>query len=119
MAYDENFALRISQKLAKLNIPFVEKKMFGGIAFMIDDKMCVGVSKQQMMLRVLDEDYDTLIEENYVYPMQFTGKTMRGFLFIDQEAFRDEKEFERFILFGLEFGEKGVVKSKKNKKKVM
>lgn len=113
MAYDEDFAFRISRKLRDLNAVFDEKKMFGGIAFMIDDKMCVGVSKQQMMLRVMDEHYDLLIEENYVHPMQFTGKTMRGFLFIDQEAFLDEREFERFILFGLEFGEKGIVKSKK------
>lgn len=113
MAYNEKIALRIASKLAANGIDFVEKKMFGGIAFMVNDKMCVGVVKDQMMLRVMDEHYDTLLEENYIHPMQFTGKTMRGFLFIDQEAFVTDPALERLIDYGLEFGEKGQVKSKK------
>lgn len=116
MAFDEILAQRIQNKLFDLKIQFEEKRMFGGLAFMIQGKMCIGITKNQMMLHVLDEHYDFLIEENYVHPMQFTGKTMRGFLFIDQEAFINESEFEKFIQLGLEFGEKGIVKGKKNAK---
>lgn len=113
MAYNEKIALRIASKLAANGINFVEKKMFGGIAFMINDKMCVGVVKDQMMLRVMEEHYDKLVEENHVHPMEFTGKTMRGFLFLDQEAFETDTDMDRWINYGLEFGEKGKVKSKK------
>jgi TfoX/Sxy family transcriptional regulator of competence genes len=113
MAYNEDLALRIAHKLAEFRVNFTEKKMFGGIAFMVNDKMCVGVTKEQMMLRVMDEHYDGLLEENHIHPMQFTGKTMRGFLFIDQEAFETDPALERLINYGLEFGEKGKVKSKK------
>ncbi|MCE3295932.1 MAG: methyltransferase [Crocinitomicaceae bacterium] len=113
MAYNETLALRIARRLAEFQVDFAEKKMFGGIAFMVNDKMCAGVTKEQMMLRVMDEHYDGLLEENHVHSMQFTGKTMRGFLFIDQEAFETDPALERFINYGLEFGEKGILKSKK------
>ncbi len=113
MAYNEDLGLRIVRKLAELGVDFAEKKMFGGLAFMINDKMCVGIVKDQLMLRVMDEHYDALLEENNVHPMEFTGKTMRGFLFIDPQAFETDSGLMRWINYGLEFGEKGIVKSKK------
>ena len=58
MSYNELVAERIAIKLYDLNIQFAEKKMFGGIAFMIQDKMCIGVVKEELMLRVLEEKYD-------------------------------------------------------------
>lgn len=113
MAYSEEIARRIRNKLSDFQVDFNEKKMFGGIAFMISDKMCVGVVKDRMMLRVLEDRYDELIEENHVHPMEFTGKTMRGFIFLDEKAFESEADLDRWIGYGLEFGEKGVLKSKK------
>lgn len=117
MAYNEILAERIATKLVNWNVPFVEKKMFGGIAFMMQDKMCIGVVKDEIMLRVLDEKYEHLLEQNYVKPMQFTGKTMKGFLFIEPDGFDKEIDFENWLQHGIEFGKFGIVKSKKNKTK--
>ena len=89
--------------------------MFGGVAFMINDKMCIGVVNDEIMLRVLDEVYEPLLEEHYVKPMNFTGKIMKGFLFIEKEAFEKDNQLEKWLDYGLDFGKRGVVKSKKKK----
>ncbi len=115
MAYNVTLADRIAEKLYELEINFHEKKMFGGIAFMINDKMCIGVVKDEMMLRVMDNHYEKLMEENHVNPMQFTGKTMKGFLFIELPAYKNDKDLLKWLNYGIEFGEKGIVKSKKKK----
>jgi TfoX N-terminal domain len=116
MAYDLNLANRISDKLYEKGINFVEKRMFGGIAFMINQKMCVGVLKDEMMLRVLEEKYENLLELPHFRAMEFTGKPMKGFLFIDQLGLEKVSDFAKTIDLAIEFGEKGVVKTKKSKK---
>ena len=115
MAYDESLSLGVKKQLILQNIDFVEKKMFGGNAFMIKEKMCIGIVKNELMLRVLDEDYDALLEMNHVRPMDFTGKIMKGFLFIEKEALTGEESLLHWIKYGLDFAEKGIVKSKKKK----
>jgi TfoX/Sxy family transcriptional regulator of competence genes len=116
MAYDQNLANRIANKLYEKGANFIEKRMFGGIAFMINDKMCVGVVKDEMMLRVLDEHCENLLELPHFRAMEFTGKPMKGFLFIDHHGLEKVSEFEKAIDLAIEFGEKGVVKTKKTKK---
>lgn len=54
MSYNENTVNRIAEQLLDQNIAFEEKKMFGGVAFMLNEKMCIGVVKNELMLRVLD-----------------------------------------------------------------
>ena len=115
MPHNETLALKIENNLLEKGIVFISKKMFGGMAFMINDKMCVGVLNDQIMLRVIEEHSEKLLEENGVEPMNFTGKTMKGFLFVNPEAFQTEALLHKWIIFGLEFAEKGVVKSKKKK----
>jgi TfoX/Sxy family transcriptional regulator of competence genes len=115
MAYDEVLSLRVEKQLLEQNINFAAKKMFGGIAFMINDKMCIGIVKNELMLHVLEEEYESLLEENHVRPMNFTGKVMKGFLFIEEEALTKEESLLYWIKFGLDFAERGVVKSKKKK----
>jgi len=113
MAYSEELALRVGNILAQKNVDFIEKKMFGGLAFMINDKMCVGIVKDELMLRVMEEVYDSLLEQNHVRPMNFTGKTMRGMLFIEPEGFHNDSQLSKWIAYGLDFGDRGVLKSKK------
>ncbi len=115
MAYNEELSLRVQKRLLKLNIDFFEKKMFGGNVFMINDKMCIGIVKDELMLQVLDAKYETLIEKNHVRAMNFTGKTMKGFLYIEEEGLKKESELNQWIDFGLEFAKFGVLKSKKKK----
>ena len=115
MAYNETLSFRLHNLLLDLNITFVEKKMFGGITFMINDKMCLAIMKEQLMLRVMDEFYESLLEENDVSPMDFTGKAIKGFVYIEPESLSTEKQLLRWIDYGLDFAERGILKSKKKK----
>ena len=115
MSYNETLAITIEKRLLEQGIVFESKKMFGGYGCMINDKMCVGIVGDQLMLRVLEEHYENLLQENGVSPMNFTGKIMKGFLFIDPEVFQTHAQLDRWLQYGLEFAEKGVVKSKKKK----
>jgi TfoX/Sxy family transcriptional regulator of competence genes len=113
MAYNEILSLRVEKQLNQLNVDFIEKKMFGGNAFMINEKMCIGIVKNELMLHVMPEVYESLLEENHVRPMDFTGKIMKGFLFVEEEGLQHEEMLMRWIQYGLDFAERGIVKSKK------
>lgn len=117
MAYSEKTAERIAEILTEKEIHFSEKKMFGGIAFMINDKMCIGIAKDELMLRVLDEKHEEVLEMRHVKPMMFTGKPMKGFVNIEDQGFTDKKSLASWIDLGIEFGKFGVVKSKKKNSK--
>jgi TfoX/Sxy family transcriptional regulator of competence genes len=115
MAYNEELVFRTKKLLIQENVIFQEKKMFGGYAFMINDKMCVGIIKEELMVRVMEEFYEALLEENYAKPMNFTGKTMKGFLFIEPEGTSTDFLVLKWIKYGLDFGERGILKTKKKK----
>jgi TfoX/Sxy family transcriptional regulator of competence genes len=82
MAFDETLAARIRTAL-KDRKDVVEKKMFGGVAFMIRGHMSCGVSGSSLMVRIDPADADVLLRERAARPMDFTGRPMRGFLFVD------------------------------------
>lgn len=113
MAYNQLLAKRISEGLLKEHIPFEEKKMFGGVAFMIQDKMCLGVTKDRLMLRVLDEKYEDTLRMDHVTPMEFTGRTAKGFVFVEEKGFSTAAALKKWIALGIEFGKLGKLKNKK------
>ncbi len=82
MAFDPVLADLVRVAIGE-NSSLVEKKMFGGIAFMLGGHMCCGIVKDQLMLRVAPQEYDAMLERPGVYPMEFTGRPMRGFVFVD------------------------------------
>ena len=114
MAYNQVLADRIAEKLIDKGILFIEKKMMGGLAFMINNKMCIGVIKEDMMLRVMNEHYEKMLEMPHCRQMDFTGKPLKNFLFVEQEGLIKAIEFENCINLGIEFGQLGVLKTKKN-----
>ena len=102
MAYDEKLADRVREALA--DIPNVEeKKMFRGVTFMVDDKMCVSVSGNELMLRLDPELTEQLIEENGTRPMVHGGKHMKGFIYISAERFHNKKDFDHWIKLALDY----------------
>lgn len=115
MAYNEALSLRVEKLLIQLNVNFIEKKMFGGNAFMINDKMCIGIVKNELMVHVLDAEYESLLETNHIRAMDFTGRIMKGFVFVEEEVLKTDEKLLHWIHFGLDFAEKGIVKSKKKK----
>ena len=82
MAYDEKLAERVRAALANRD-DVVEKLMFGGIAFMVRGHMSCGVVASTLMVRLAPADADRLMNAPHVRPMDFTGRPMRGFLYVD------------------------------------
>lgn len=96
MAFDEGVAERIREVMC-IYEGITEKYMFGGIAFMLCGNMCVGVIKDQLMLRVGPEQYETLLKQQYVKKMDFTGKPLPGFLYIQPEGFSEDADLVQWI----------------------
>ena|SRR6266496_1234273 len=102
MAYDEGLAERIRGILA--DRPDVsEKKMFGGIAFMVRGHMSVGIVKDDLMVRVGPDMHEHLIRQSHARPMDFTGKPMKGFLYVDSAGLEADADLERWVGHGLQY----------------
>ena len=82
MPYNEQLAQRIDQILRNRNIPFIAKKMMGGLCYMVDQKMCVGVDKDRLMARLGPEIYEASLGRKGCQPMDITGRPLKGFVFV-------------------------------------
>ena len=113
MAYNTKLANRIRERL--VDLPVVEEKeMMGGLTFMVNDKMCIGIIKDEMMCRIDPDFHDTAVEKTGCRTMDFTKRPMRGYVMIDDTGMRTQNEFEYWINLALEFNHKA--KSSKKKK---
>ena len=90
MAYDEGVAQRLREAFSDED-HVVEKKMFGGIAFMHRGNVCCGVVGDELMLRVGAEAYDAALREPHARPMDFTGRPMRGMLYVGTDGFESDE----------------------------
>lgn len=162
MAYNEDLVKRVSALLSLIKM-VEEKKMFGGLTFMVNGKMCVGVSNNDLMVRLDpevynrfvktpgfqtgDEDearfqdfavrsgealeslkfkktadsrsaeaYETALQKTGCKEMKFTGKPMKGFVFVSPEGTKNEKDLNYWIDLALDFNEKVRVSKKKKKR---
>ena len=113
MAYSEKLANRIRERLADLPI-VVEKEMMGGLTFMVDNKMCVGIIKDELMCRIDPEIHQTEIEKTGCRTMDFTKRPMKGYVMIDDTGMKTKKEFHYWINLALDFNKRA--KSSKKKK---
>jgi len=114
MAYNEYLAERIQRVLNEQKILFEEKKMMGGLTFMVDDKMCVGVVKDNLMARIDPEIYEEALTKKGCREMNFTGRPMKGFVFIEPEGVDLDEELEYWVKICLEYNPRA--KSSKKKK---
>jgi hypothetical protein len=87
VAYDEKLADRVREVLAA-DAGFSERKMFGGVAFMLDGNMCCGVVGEELMLRLGPVGAAAALERPHVRPMDFTGRTMASMVFVSQAGLR-------------------------------
>lgn len=114
MAYNEQLAIRIRKQLAKLpNVK--EKEMMGGLTFMLNEKMCIGIIKDEMMCRIAPEMQDIVLEKKGCRIMDFTGRPMKGYVMVDQYGMKSQQEFNYWINLCLDFNSKA--KASKRKKK--
>jgi TfoX/Sxy family transcriptional regulator of competence genes len=102
MAFDEAVAGRVREALAGApNV--VEKKMFGGIAFMVRGNMCCGVIGDRLMLRVGPKGYATALSRPHASAMDFTGKPMKGLVYVGPAGFASPRDLETWIGKAMEF----------------
>lgn len=122
MNYSEFLADRVKQRLISKGLTEV-KNMMGGLVFMVNDKMCVGVDKDRetgedrLMVRVGKAPYEKLLFKKGSREMDFTGKVMRGFLFISPDGFDSESDLDFWVNKALEFNKDAVKSIPKIKKK--
>lgn len=103
MAYDELLAERIRIALMKKSAKSVEKKMMGGLCFMVNDKMCVGVIKDSLMARIDPDIYETALTKKGCKEMDFTGRVLKGFVLVEPEGILFDKDLEYWVQLCLDF----------------
>ena len=96
MAYDEALAERIRLALAGQDA-VTERKMFGGIAFMVGGNMACGVIRDDLMVRVGPDAHDAAIAEPHVRPMDFGHRPMRGMVYVEPAGVRSDKDLARWV----------------------
>ncbi len=113
MAYDEFLAERISRVFKDKHIPNIGKKMMGGFVFMVDDKMCVGVVKNDMMVRLDPEIQEEAMTKPGCRPMDFTKRPMKGYVFVSPEGVDMDIDLEYWIDLALEYNPRAKASKKK------
>ncbi len=102
MAYSETLAERIRKRLARRrNVE--EKKMFGGIGFLLKGNMCVGVWKDSLIVRVGPEQYEDALQESFVSEFDITGRAMKGWVLVAKEGVEDDDQLQDWIQSAVKF----------------
>ncbi len=102
MAYDEALADRVRAVLAHHN-DVTEQKMFGGIAFIIGGRMAAGVIRDDLMVRVGPDDHDDAVARPHARAMDFTGRPMRGFVYVAPAGVVEDEDLANWIEAGAAF----------------
>jgi TfoX/Sxy family transcriptional regulator of competence genes len=118
MAYNEKLADRTREIISLTHKNIEEKKMFGGLCFMVNDKMCVGVEKDRIMVRLDPEKYDEVMEKEGCEPMNFTGKIMKGFVFVNDDVLKTKKQLEYWVKLALDYNKVAKASKKHGSKAV-
>lgn len=115
MAYNEKLADRVREQMSGQS-KLEEKRMMGGLTFMVNGKMCVGILNDDLMVRLAPEVYDEALERPGCRAMDFTGKPMKGFVFVDPEGTKGVKQLSYWISLGLDFNKRAKASKKKKSK---
>jgi TfoX/Sxy family transcriptional regulator of competence genes len=102
VSYDEELANRIRVILSERD-DVVEKKMFGGLCFMVNGAMCCGLTKSDFMVRVGPDAYDDALAQPHARPMDFTGRPLKGMVYVEPAGLRTRPALERWVRRGLAF----------------
>ena len=103
MAYDQQLATRVREVFEQHKVTFAEKHMMGGLCFVVNGKMCVGVEKNRLMARIGPDAYDATLTRKGCRPMDFTGRPMRGFVFVELAGLRSEKDLASWLELALAY----------------
>ena len=101
MAYNLKLADRIRSELS--GVPFVEKKTFGGVGFLLNGNMACGVNKNDLIVRVDPEKHSVLLKKPHAKPFDLTGRPMKGWLVVEADGVKTDKQLSTWIKEGVEF----------------
>lgn len=101
MAYDEGAAERIRELLE--DQVFSERKMFGGLAFMLNGHMTIGLIKEDLMVRIGPENQAMALRKTHTRPMDFTGRPMKGYVFVASEGYAEDSDLAEWLDLASEF----------------
>lgn len=102
MPYDEPLAKRI-RPLLKGKYSVTEKKMFGGLAFMVNGHMCCGVVATDLVVRTGPNVFEQALAHPLARPMDFTGRPMKGFVYVSSDGYRRDSDLKAWTWLGLDF----------------
>ena len=101
MAYNLKLAERIRSELH--GMPFVEKKMFGGVGLLLNGNLACGVNKDNLIVRVDPEKHGALLKKPHAKPFDLTGKPMKGWLIVEADGVKTDKQLSAWVKEGVEF----------------
>ena len=113
MAFNEYLQERIEIILNEKIIVFDARKMMGGLCYMVDDKMCLGIVRDDLMARVGVEAYLSLVKRKGARPMDFTKRPMKGYIFVSPDGVDFDGDLEFWIEKCLEFNPQAVSSKKR------
>jgi len=119
MAYNEYLADRIRRLLYEKGVNFSEKKMMGGLCFMVNNKMCCGIhfdKKREidlLMARIGEDASPEALEKEGCLPMDFTGRPMKTYVFITQDGMDMEEDLDYWIQLCLDFNPLAIASKKR------
>ena len=115
MAYNEKLADRVREFIAETDHTVEEKKMFGGLCFMVNGKMWVGVKMDKLLVRLDPKTFEEVVEKDGVAPMQMKDKVSKGFVFVDADTLNSKKAFEYWLKLALDYNAVAKASAKKRK----
>ena len=101
MAYNLKLAERLRSELS--GMPLIEKKMFGGIGFLLNGNMACGVNKNNLIVRVDPEKHSALLKKHHAQPFDLTGKPMKGWLLVEADGVKTDRQLSAWVKEGVEF----------------
>ena len=102
MAFDEGLAERVRDQLHE-QAGFSERRMFGGLCFLINGNMCCGIVKDTLMIRVGPTAYAELLKRTHAREMDFTGRSLKGMLYIDPPGIAEDADLSFWLKQCLDF----------------
>ena len=103
MPYDEGLAQRMRELFDDRGVQYTEKKMFGGVGFMIGGNMAGGVHKEALIIRVGPDAYDESLEKPHAKVFDITGRAMKGWIMLDAEGFAEDDDLRDWLDRGIDF----------------
>lgn len=102
MSFDEHLAERV-RSILNGDYSLKEKRMFGGLAFMVNGHMCCGIVNNKFVVRTGPEGYDAALSKPHAGPMNFTGRVMRSFVYVSPAGYRSTRDLRSWVQRGLHF----------------